>query len=102
VARVVSRKVGYWLFPELLVVAFCQPVIYEFVLKLECIFVYLKRSSWRVAALRPVLELVTLVFVSHCIRYDVWEAAAAGLERGPLSLVRTTEELLEGKVAAPD
>jgi hypothetical protein len=28
-----------------------------------------------------------------------WEAA--GLERGPLSLVRTTEELLEGKVAAP-
>jgi hypothetical protein len=26
---------------------------------------------------------------------------AAGLERGPLSLVRTTEELLEGKVAAP-
>jgi hypothetical protein len=27
-----------------------------------------------------------------------WEAA--GLERGPLSLVRTTEELLEGKVAA--
>jgi hypothetical protein len=28
-----------------------------------------------------------------------WEAA--GLERGPLSLVRTNEELLEGKVAAP-
>jgi hypothetical protein len=28
-----------------------------------------------------------------------WEAA--GLEWGPLSLVRTTEELLEGKVAAP-
>jgi hypothetical protein len=28
-----------------------------------------------------------------------WEAT--GLERGPLSLVRTTEELLEGKVAAP-
>jgi hypothetical protein len=28
-----------------------------------------------------------------------WEAA--GLERDPLSLVRTTEELLEGKVAAP-
>jgi hypothetical protein len=28
-----------------------------------------------------------------------WEAA--GLEQGPLSLVRTTEELLEGKVAAP-
>jgi hypothetical protein len=28
-----------------------------------------------------------------------WEAA--GLERGPLSLERTTEELLEGKVAAP-
>jgi hypothetical protein len=28
-----------------------------------------------------------------------WEAA--GLERGPLSLVRTTEELLERKVAAP-
>jgi hypothetical protein len=28
-----------------------------------------------------------------------WEEA--GLERGPLSLVRTTEELLEGKVAAP-
>jgi hypothetical protein len=27
---------------------------------------------------------------------------AAGLERGPLSLVRTTEELREGKVAAPD
>jgi hypothetical protein len=26
--------------------------------------------------------------------------AAAGLERGPLSLVKTTEELLEGKVAA--
>jgi hypothetical protein len=24
-----------------------------------------------------------------------------GLERGPLSLVRTTEELLEGRVAAP-
>jgi hypothetical protein len=30
---------------------------------------------------------------------NFWEAA--GLERGPLSLVRTTEELLEGKVAAP-
>jgi hypothetical protein len=28
-----------------------------------------------------------------------WEAA--GLERGPLNLVRTTEELLEGKVASP-
>jgi hypothetical protein len=28
-----------------------------------------------------------------------WEAAS--LERGPLSLVRTTEELLEGNVAAP-
>jgi hypothetical protein len=28
-----------------------------------------------------------------------WEAA--GLERGPLSLVRTIEELLEGKVAVP-
>jgi hypothetical protein len=28
-----------------------------------------------------------------------WEAAV--LEQGPLSLVRTTEELLEGKVAAP-
>jgi hypothetical protein len=28
-----------------------------------------------------------------------WEAA--GLERGPLSLVRPTEELLEEKVAAP-
>jgi hypothetical protein len=28
-----------------------------------------------------------------------WEAA--GLERAPLSLVSTTEELLEGKVAAP-
>jgi hypothetical protein len=28
-----------------------------------------------------------------------WEAAV--LERGPLSLVRTTEELLEGKVTAP-
>jgi hypothetical protein len=28
-----------------------------------------------------------------------WEAA--GPERGPLSLVRTTEELLEEKVAAP-
>jgi hypothetical protein len=28
-----------------------------------------------------------------------WEAA--GLEQGPLSLVRTTEELPEGKVAAP-
>jgi hypothetical protein len=26
---------------------------------------------------------------------------AAGLERGPLSLVRTTEDLPEGKVAAP-
>jgi hypothetical protein len=26
---------------------------------------------------------------------------AAGLERRPLSLVRTSEELLEGKVAAP-
>jgi hypothetical protein len=26
---------------------------------------------------------------------------ATGLERGPLSLVRTTEKLLEGKVAAP-
>jgi hypothetical protein len=26
---------------------------------------------------------------------------AAGLERGPLSLVRTTEEQIEGKVAAP-
>jgi hypothetical protein len=26
---------------------------------------------------------------------------AVGLERGPLSLVRTTEELLEGKVVAP-
>jgi hypothetical protein len=33
-------------------------------------------------------------------RFQVfWEAA--GLERGLLSLVRTTEELLEGKVAAP-
>jgi hypothetical protein len=28
-----------------------------------------------------------------------WEAV--GLERGPLSLVRTIEKLLEGKVAAP-
>jgi hypothetical protein len=28
-----------------------------------------------------------------------WETA--GLERGPLSLLRTTEELLEGKVAGP-
>jgi hypothetical protein len=28
-----------------------------------------------------------------------WEAT--GLERGPFSLMRTTEELLEGKVAAP-
>jgi hypothetical protein len=27
--------------------------------------------------------------------------ATAGLERGPVSLVRTTEELLEGNVAAP-
>jgi hypothetical protein len=26
---------------------------------------------------------------------------AVGLERGPLSLVSTTEELLDGKVAAP-
>jgi hypothetical protein len=26
---------------------------------------------------------------------------AAGLEQGPLSLVRTIEELLEGKVGAP-
>jgi hypothetical protein len=30
---------------------------------------------------------------------NFWEAA--GLERGPLSVVRTTEELLVGKVAAP-
>jgi hypothetical protein len=29
------------------------------------------------------------------------EVPSSGLERGPLSLVRTTEELLEGKVAAP-
>jgi hypothetical protein len=27
--------------------------------------------------------------------------AETGLERGPLSLVKTTEKLLEGKVAAP-
>jgi hypothetical protein len=34
------------------------------------------------------------------LRFQIfWEAV--GLERGPLSLVRTTEELLEGKVAAP-
>jgi hypothetical protein len=37
-------------------------------------------------------------FVSR--RFQIfWEAA--GLERGSLSLVRTTEELLEGKVSAP-
>jgi hypothetical protein len=36
----------------------------------------------------------------HSRRFQIfWEAA--GLERGPLSLVSTTEELLEGKVAAP-
>jgi hypothetical protein len=29
------------------------------------------------------------------------EGVVVGLERGPLSLVSTTEELLEGKVAAP-
>jgi hypothetical protein len=33
-------------------------------------------------------------------RFQIF-SVAAGLERGPLSLVRTTEELLEGKVAAP-
>jgi hypothetical protein len=43
-----------------------------------------------------------LVFVRKWFRMSgqiFWEAA--GLERGPLSLVRTTEELHEGKVAAP-
>jgi hypothetical protein len=36
----------------------------------------------------------------HSLRFEMfWEGA--GLERGPLSLVRTTEELLEEKVAAP-
>jgi hypothetical protein len=35
-----------------------------------------------------------------CVHYQIfWEVV--GLERGPLSLVRTTEELLESKVAAP-
>jgi hypothetical protein len=34
------------------------------------------------------------------LRFQIfWEAA--GLKRGPLSLVRTTEELLEGNIAAP-
>jgi hypothetical protein len=36
----------------------------------------------------------------HSQRYQIfWEKL--GLERGPLSLVSTTEELLERKVAAP-
>jgi hypothetical protein len=34
-------------------------------------------------------------------RYQIFFLEAVGLERGPLSLVRITEELLEGKVAAP-
>jgi hypothetical protein len=33
-------------------------------------------------------------------RYQIF-SEAVGLERGPLSLVSTTEELLEEKVAAP-
>jgi hypothetical protein len=33
------------------------------------------------------------------VNWIFWEAA--GLERGPLSLVRTTDELLEGRVAPP-
>jgi hypothetical protein len=41
--------------------------------------------------------LKILVFIYY--RFQIF-SEAAGLERGPLSLVRTTEELLEGNVAA--
>jgi hypothetical protein len=50
------------------------------------------RTSEMVEALAP---------LSIASRHNAifWEAA--GLERGPLSLVRATEELLEGKITAP-
>jgi hypothetical protein len=35
------------------------------------------------------------------VRFPVLRKTVVGLERGPLSLVSTTEELLDRKVAAP-
>jgi hypothetical protein len=48
---------------------------------------------------RSETDLLILRCVSELLGF--WTLEAAGLERGPLSLVGTTEELLEGKVAAP-
>jgi hypothetical protein len=40
-------------------------------------------------------------FVYMCIYVHIQGKQVVGLERGPLSLVSTTEELLDRKVAAP-
>jgi hypothetical protein len=46
------------------------------------------------------MEWYYVMFVFDSRRYQIfWEVV--GLERGPLSLVSTTEELLDRKVAAP-
>jgi hypothetical protein len=54
--------------------------------------------EWSKTRFKFILYLSDIKYYRRCSQ-SFWEAA--GLERGPLSLVRTSEELLEGKVAAP-
>jgi hypothetical protein len=48
-------------------------------------------------------HVVCLVFMFLCIVFDYLReiVTVPGLDRGPLSLVNTTGELLDGKIAAP-